>query len=49
MKIGWEKYEQLKDILGAEELCEEFANAMSGDELDENCDWIARCHEIDFE
>ena len=46
---AWEKYERLKDILGPDELCESFARAMNEDELRDNCDYVARMNDIDWD
>lgn len=44
-----EKFELLLDALGAEKLLDELRGALSTDELDENLDYIAKNHSIEFE
>lgn len=46
---SWDRYERLLDAMGAESLCDALARAMSSDELDELCEFIARDYEIEFE
>ena len=37
----WEKYEQMKEIMGAESLLEELMQALSAKEIEENLEWIS--------
>lgn len=46
---GWDKFETMLDELGAENLLNELANALSDNELSENMDYIARCYDIELE
>lgn len=46
---AWEKYEQLKDLMGADELLHSFALAMSTDELEDYCDYVARMNDVEFD
>lgn len=45
---GWEAYEKALEELGADELCNALAQAMSDDELLENIEYISREHDLDL-
>lgn len=43
----WDKYIEIKEILGAEQLLEAIAQALSTDELANYLQYIARCYDLD--
>lgn len=49
MKTGYKEFEILLDVLGAEQLLNELIDALSGDELLENMEYIARMQDVDLE
>lgn len=42
----WDIFEEMKEILGAEELVNELAQALSTDELEENLRFIDKNHDL---
>lgn len=46
---AWEKYEYLKERMGAEALLDALAQALNTDELDDNMDFIAKGVDVDFD
>ena len=42
----WDIFEEMKEMLGAEELVNELAQALSTDELDENLRFIDKNHDL---
>ena len=42
----WDIFEEMKDLLGAEELVNELAQALSTDELEENLRFIDKNHDL---
>ena len=49
MKTGYKEFEILLDVLGAEQLLDELIDALSGDELLENMEYIARMQDVDLD
>ena len=49
MKTGYKEFEILLDALGAEHLLASLVDALSGDELLENMEFIARMEDVDLE
>ena len=45
----WEMFEELHEILGAENLLYDLARALDRDELRVNLDYIARVNDIDLD
>ena len=37
----WAKYEEMKEMMGAESLLDELMQALSADEIEENLEWIS--------
>ena len=44
----WTKFDTLLNAMGAEQLLDALSRALSTDELNENCDYIAKCHGINL-
>jgi hypothetical protein len=42
----WDIFEEMKELLGEEELLNELAQALSTDELEENLRWIDKNHDL---
>ena len=49
MKTGYKEFRILLDVLGAEQLLDGLIDALSGDELLENMEYIARMQDVDLE
>lgn len=49
MSKGWNLYKLLLEELGEETLLNALAQALSDDELLENCEFIIKEHDIDFD
>ena len=49
MKTGYKEFQILLDVLGAEQLLAELVDTLSGDELLENMEYIARMKDVDLE
>lgn len=49
MDIGklWEKYEEMKEILGAEALLNALMQALNTNEIEENLKWISDNYDLD--
>lgn len=45
-EVLWDKYEQMKELMGAEHLMDELMRALSADEMKENLEYIDRHHEL---
>lgn len=43
----WKKYEQMKEMMGAEALLEELMQALNADEIEENLKWISDNNDLD--
>lgn len=44
--IIWDIFEKMKEIMGAENLLDELARALSTDELEENLRWVDKNHDL---
>ena len=42
----WDIFEDMKEIMGAENLLDELARALSTDELEENLRWVDKNHDL---
>ena len=42
----WNIFEEMKEIMGAENLLDELARALSTDELEENLRWVDKNHDL---
>jgi hypothetical protein len=42
----WNKYEEMKELMGAENLLDELMRALSEDEARENLEWISDQHDL---
>ena len=42
----WDIFEDMKEIMGAENLLDELARALSTDELEENLRWVDKIHDL---
>lgn len=42
----WNIFEDMKEIMGAENLLDELARALSTDELEENLRWVDKNHDL---
>lgn len=49
MKTGYKEFEILLEVMGAEALLDDLVEALSGDELLENMEFIARMQDINLE
>lgn len=45
---AWNKFEYMVEVMGAENLLDELAKALSTDELMENLEYIARNNDIEI-
>ena len=45
----YDKFDKLLAFMGAEELLDAIAQAMSTDQLNGCCDYIANCHDINLQ
>ena len=48
ISVLYDKYEQMKDLMGADALLEELVQGMSSEELEENLRWVDKNNDLDF-